>query len=76
MSRVNWRSVGAILAVAVTAEVVLPWVLIEISNLFVFDIPSWSLWAIYAGPPLVAAVAVVVEMVLARWLGGRPAQVA
>ncbi len=76
MSRVNWRSISAILAVAVTAEVVLPWVLIEISNLFVFDIPDWSLWAIYVGPPLVAAFVVGVEMVLARWFGAGPAHLA
>ncbi len=35
---------------ALAAEVLLPWCLVWLSDRFLFDIPGWSLWLVFAGP--------------------------
>jgi len=40
----------AILAFGVAGELVVPWLVIWLSDTFVFDVPRWLTWLIFAGP--------------------------
>ena len=46
------------------AEVILPWALLELSNHFIFDIPPWSLWLVFGGPPAIACLTFIVDLMI------------
>ena len=76
MIRMNGRPILAILLAALVAEIILPWLLIGISNLYLFDIPAWALWLIFAGPPAAASLAIGTAVIVASWVCTRPARIA
>jgi hypothetical protein len=43
--------VPVILAAGLAAEMVLPWAVIWLSDVFMFDTPDWLRWAIFGAPP-------------------------
>ena len=53
-----------ICAVGSVAEVVLPWGLLELSNRFIFDIPPWSLWLVFGGPPALACLTFAIDLMV------------
>jgi hypothetical protein len=50
----------AIVGIGMAAEAILPWVLILISDIFLFDVPAWSLWVVFGGPLAFTLVALIV----------------
>jgi len=59
-----------ILGTGLVAEFVLPWTLIGLSDLFLFDTPAWSLWAVFAGPPVITLVAILAHLIAKTWILG------
>ena len=56
-----------ILALGIAGEVIVPWAVIELSDLVLFNVPFWALWPIFAGPlTLALATALVVWLVRTR----------
>jgi hypothetical protein len=55
-----------ILGAGMVAEFILPWALIGLSDLFLFDTPAWSTWAVFGTPPVITLVAVLGRLVVAR----------
>jgi hypothetical protein len=47
-----------VLCIGLTAEAVLPWSVIWLSDTFLFDIPGWSLWLIFGAPAALTVLAV------------------
>jgi hypothetical protein len=46
------------------AEVILPWAVIWLSDMFFFEIPGWSLWLLFGGPPALSLAAVLIHWAL------------
>ncbi len=76
MFRVNRRPILAILTAAIVSEILLPWLLIGMSNEYLFDIPAWALWLIFAGPPALATLAIGTAVIVASWVCTRPVRLA
>jgi hypothetical protein len=49
------------LLVGLVTEAVLPWAAIWISDVFVFDIPIWSLWVVFSVPPVLTGLVVLIQ---------------
>lgn len=49
------------LLVGLVTEAVLPWAAIWISDVFVFDIPTWLLWVVFSVSPVLTGLAVLIE---------------
>lgn len=47
-----------ILGIGLVAELVVPWAVIWLSDMFVFDIPDWSRWLVFGSPLALSLVAV------------------
>ena len=61
------ETLAIILALGIAGEVIVPWAVIELSNLLFFNVPFSALWPIFAGPiTLALATALVVWLVRAR----------
>jgi len=56
------------LLVGLAAEVVLPWAAIWLSDVLVFDMPTWSLWLVFGVSPALACLAVLIQWTLRAWL--------
>ena len=54
-------------AIGLAAEVILPWALIWLSDTFFFDIPAWSQWVVFGGPPALSLLAAVVYRASRTW---------
>jgi hypothetical protein len=52
--------VALILFFGVAGEVIVPWLVIWLSDVFVFDIPAWATWAMFGGPLVVGLLAAMV----------------
>jgi hypothetical protein len=50
----------AIVGIGMAAEVILPWILIWISDVFLFDVPAWSQWLVFGGPLAFTVLALIV----------------
>lgn len=61
--------VTVILSIGLAAEVILPWAVIWLSDLFFFDVPVWSHWVIFGGPPALSllAMAMLINWDLRTW---------
>jgi hypothetical protein len=57
----------AILGIGMAAEVILPWVLILISDIFLFDVPAWSQWLVFGGPLALTLPALIVYRASRPW---------
>lgn len=55
------NSVLAILSATALLEVALPWIVIWLSDAFLFDIPAWSVWPLLCVSPALGLLAVVVR---------------
>jgi hypothetical protein len=63
-------AIGALLA-GLAAEVVVPWAVIWLSNVLIFDIPAWSLWLVFGVPaPLTFSAALILWVLRARRQAG------
>ena len=62
-----------ILFFGVAAELLVPWTVIWLSDLFVFDVPVWAAWAIFGGPLALGLLVLVVYRAL-RTLVREPAR--
>jgi hypothetical protein len=49
------------------AEFILPWAVIWLSEMFFFDIPGWSLWLLFGGPPALSLLAMLIHWALRTW---------
>ena len=67
MSSALTNPIVPILVAGLAAECVLPWTLIGLSDLFLFDTPAWSLWLVFAGPPVITLVAILAHLVATTW---------
>jgi hypothetical protein len=72
MSRDIGETLAIILALGIAGEVIVPWAVIELSNLVVFDVPSWALWPIFAGPITLALATALVVWLLDKDRPPRP----
>jgi hypothetical protein len=54
-------------AIGLAAEVMLPWALIWLSDTFFFDVPSWSQWVVFGGPPALSLLAAFVYRASRAW---------
>lgn len=70
MSSTLTNPIVPILGAGLVAEFVLPWTLIGLSDMFLFDTPAWSLWAVFGGPPAITLVAILTRLVAKRWTRG------
>jgi acyl carrier protein len=66
------RPIIVIFCTGLMAEFILPWVAIWLSNIFFFDIPTWSLWLLFGGPPAISLLAMLI-LGLAGLVKQRPA---
>jgi hypothetical protein len=51
-----------ILSTGLFGGFVLPWLVLWLSDLFLFDVPGWSQWLAFVGPPAIGLL-----LVLIRW---------
>jgi hypothetical protein len=56
----------AIFCIGLMVESILPWSLIWLSDVFFFDVPGWSLWLLFGGPPTLSLLAILIHWVLRR----------
>jgi hypothetical protein len=59
--------VVVILFTGLVAEVILPWAVIWLSDMFFFDVPAWSQWVIFGGPAVLSLLAMPVYWDLRTW---------
>ena len=60
MDRVRAEPAGVvmlILCAGLAIEAILPWVVIWLSDVFLFDIPAWSCWLVFGAPPALGVLA-------------------
>jgi hypothetical protein len=57
-------AVVLIFCVGLALEVALPWAVIWLSDVFLFDIPAWSRWLVFAAPMALSVLALLVYEVL------------
>jgi hypothetical protein len=50
----------AIVGIGMAAESFFPWALIWSSDIFLFDVPAWSLWLVFGGPLTFTILALIV----------------
>jgi len=50
-------AVMVILCAGLALEAILPWAVIWLSDVFLFDIPAWSYWLVFSVPPLLSVLA-------------------
>jgi hypothetical protein len=65
-----------ILCAGLVTEMILPWIVIWLSDIFVFDIPIWSEWLAFGLPPVLSLLAVLILWVKRTWSGAVPVRVA
>ena len=68
MLRERTSPVIVIFCIGLMAEFILPWTVIFLSNMFVFDIPGWSVWLIFGCPPALSVAAALSHWGLRTWL--------
>jgi hypothetical protein len=69
MLRDRTSPIFVIFCTGLMAECILPWAVIGLSDMFSFDVPGWSLWLLFGGPPVLSLLAML------RWaLRTRPKQ--
>jgi hypothetical protein len=54
--------VVVILCIGLAAELILPWAVIWLSDVFVFDIPAWLPWLVFGVPAALSLLAVLVYL--------------
>jgi len=53
-----------ILLTGLAAEMILPWAVLLLSDVFFFDIPTWSQWLVFGFPPALTVLAVLMHWAL------------
>ena len=59
--------VVVILFTGLVAEVILPWAVIWLSDMFFFDVPAWSQWVIFGGPVALSLLAALIRWDVRAW---------
>jgi hypothetical protein len=57
MLRERTSPIFVLFCTGLMAEFILPWAVIWLSDTFLFDIPGWSLWLLFGGPPALSLLA-------------------
>jgi hypothetical protein len=60
MDRVRAEPAGVVMSIlcaGLAIEAILPWVVIWLSDVFLFDIPAWSFWLVFGAPPALGVLA-------------------
>jgi hypothetical protein len=60
-----------VLGFGLAGEVIVPWSVIWLSDVLLFDVPTWALWPLFAGPAALAALTLLIRQsvhVAARWM--------
>lgn len=66
----------AILSATAFLEVILPWIVIWLSNAFLFDIPTWLVWPLLFVPPTLGLLTIFVRFAWAACVTHLPRSVA
>lgn len=53
-----------ILLAGLAAEMILPWAVLWLSDVFFFDIPTWSQWLVFGFPPVLTVLVVLMQWAL------------
>jgi hypothetical protein len=53
-----------ILLAGLAAEIILPWAVLWLSDVFFFDIPAWSQWLVFGFPPALTVLAMLMQWAL------------
>ena len=61
------KSIIVIFCTGLVAEFILPWAVIWLSDMLFFDIPGWSLWLLFGGPPALSLLAMLIHWALRTW---------
>ena len=64
MLRKQTSPIIVICCTGLMAEFILPWAIIWLSDMFFLDIPGWSLWLLFGGPPALTLAAVLIHLAL------------
>jgi hypothetical protein len=64
MLRYRTGTIFVVFCTGLMAEFILPWAAIWLSNIFFFDIPAWSLWLLFGGPPALSLLAMLIHWAL------------
>jgi hypothetical protein len=56
-----------VLSAGLAAAVILPWAVIWLSDIFFFDVPAWSPWVLFGGPPALSLLAMLIHWDLRTW---------
>jgi hypothetical protein len=67
MLRERTSPIIVIFGIGLTAEFILPWGVIWLSDMFFFDIPGWSLWLLFGGSPALTFLATLIHWALRTW---------
>ena len=67
MLRERTSPIIVIFFVGLMAEFILPWAVIWLSDMLFFDIPGWSLWLLFGGPPALSLLAMLIHWALRTW---------
>jgi hypothetical protein len=67
MLRERTSPIIVIFCTGLMAEFILPWAVIWLSDMFFFDIPGWSLWLLFGGPPALSLLAMLIHWALRTW---------
>jgi len=59
--------VTVILSTGMAGEAILPWAVIWLSDIFLFDVPGWSPWVLFGGPPALSLLARLIHWDLRTW---------
>jgi uncharacterized membrane protein YdjX (TVP38/TMEM64 family) len=59
--------IPVILATGVAAELILPWTVIWLSNVFMFDTPDWLRWLVFVAPLALGLLATLPYWVVRGW---------
>ena len=67
MLRERTSPIIVIFCIGLMAEFILPWAVIWLSDMLFFDIPGWSLWLLFGGPPALSLLAMLIHWALRTW---------
>jgi hypothetical protein len=59
--------VTVILSTGLAAEVIVPWAVVWLSDILLFDFPTWSPWVVFGAPPVLSLLAMLIHWDLQKW---------
>ena len=58
---------SVVVCTGLMAQLILPWAAIWLSDIFFFDVPAWSPWVLFGGPPALSLLAMLIHWDLRTW---------